>query len=149
MYRDASNSVVHEVDHILSQRVTSLNGLVGWLFWVKRTFETVFQSISGLLPKRKGKKREMIVEKKNVQTRPPTPGRIAREIGVCHTISQISRTPWHWKFSQHHRTTRHRLFKWNSPNSYPLLHPGIYAERCIAFRDLISKSYIGLGLYLA
>ena len=31
-------------------------GLVGWLFWVKRPFETVFQSISGRLPER-GKKR--------------------------------------------------------------------------------------------
>ena len=26
--------------------------LVGWLFWVSRPFETVFQSISGRLPKR-------------------------------------------------------------------------------------------------
>ena len=31
---------------------------VGWLFWVLRPFETVFQSISGRLPKRGGKRRE-------------------------------------------------------------------------------------------
>ena len=32
--------------------------LVGWLFWVLRPFETVFQSISGLLPKRGRKRRK-------------------------------------------------------------------------------------------
>ena len=32
--------------------------LVGWLFWVKRPFETVFQSISGRLPKRGGERGE-------------------------------------------------------------------------------------------
>ena len=40
--------------------------MVGWLFWVKRPFETVFQSISGRLPKRT-RERE---EKTNVQTTP-------------------------------------------------------------------------------
>ena len=34
-------------------RPTNLDNdwLVGWLFWVKRPFETIFQSISGRLPK--------------------------------------------------------------------------------------------------
>ena len=27
-------------------------------------------------------------------------------IGPCPTVSQVSRTPWHWKFTQHLRTTR-------------------------------------------
>ena len=44
------------------------NVLVGWLFWVKLPFETVFQSISGRLPERGRKKREKIDERKNVQT---------------------------------------------------------------------------------
>ena len=35
----------------------SLVTLAGWLFWVKRLFETAFQSISGRLPERE-KKRE-------------------------------------------------------------------------------------------
>ena len=47
-----------------------LKGLVGWLFWIKRPFETVFQSISGRLTKRGRKKRELIDERKNVQTTP-------------------------------------------------------------------------------
>ena len=42
--------------------------LVGWLFWALRPFETVFQSISGRLPERGTKKREMIDVSKNVQT---------------------------------------------------------------------------------
>ena len=36
----------------------------------------------------------------------PPPAPTARAIGPCSTIIQISRTPRHWKFTQHHRTTR-------------------------------------------
>ena len=43
---------------------------VGWLVWVQRPFETVFQSISGRLPKRGRKRRERTDESKNVQTTP-------------------------------------------------------------------------------
>ena len=68
---------------------------VGWLFWALRPFETVFQSISSRLPERGRKKREKIDERKNVQTTSP-----------CPTFIQISRTPRHWKFTQHHRSTR-------------------------------------------
>ena len=46
----------------------------------------------------------MIDERKNVQTTPPAPP--ATAVGPCPTIIQISRTPRHWKFTQHHRTTR-------------------------------------------
>ena len=38
--------------------------LVGWLVVLKRPFETVFQSISGRLPKRGRKRRERIDESK-------------------------------------------------------------------------------------
>ena len=64
----------------------------GWLVVLGlRPFETVFQSISGRLRK----ERELIDERKNVQTTP------------CPTLSivLISRTPRHWKLTQHHRTT--------------------------------------------
>ena len=37
--------------------------LVGWLFWVKRPFETVFLSISGRLPERE---KEKLDERKNI-----------------------------------------------------------------------------------
>ena len=48
------------------------NGLpmVDWLFWAKRPFETVFQSISGRLREGGRKKREMIDERKNVRIIP-------------------------------------------------------------------------------
>ena len=36
----------------------------------------------------------------------PPPAPIASAIGPCPTIIQISRTPRHWKFTQHLRTTR-------------------------------------------
>ena len=81
--------------------------IVGWLvgcFWAWRPFETVFQSISGRLPKRGRERRERIDESKNVQTTPPAP--TARAVGPCPTLIQTSRTPRHWKFTQDHRTTR-------------------------------------------
>ena len=36
----------------------------------------------------------------------PPPAPIASAVGPCPTLIQVSRTPRHWKFSQHHRTTR-------------------------------------------
>ena len=49
-------------------KIIPVGSLVGWLFWVKRPFETVFQSMSGRLPKRGRQRRERIDESKNVQT---------------------------------------------------------------------------------
>ena len=78
--------------------------LVGWLFWVKRPFETVFQSISGRLPERGRKRRERIEESKNVQTTPTrTYCKRNRPLPYYHPNC---RTPRHWKFTQGHRTTR-------------------------------------------
>ena len=77
---------------------------VGWLFWVVRPFETVFQSISGRLPERGRKKTEMIDESKNVQTTPTrTHCKCSRPLPYCNPNC---RTPRHWKFTQHHCTTR-------------------------------------------
>ena len=48
--------------------------LVGWLvgcFGLNDPLRPVFQSISGRLPERGRKKRELIDERKNVQTTPP------------------------------------------------------------------------------
>ena len=61
------------------------------MFWVKRPFETVFQSISGRLPERGRKKREMIDERKNVQTTPTAPS--ASAIGLCPTNIKIVGRP--------------------------------------------------------
>ena len=36
----------------------------------------------------------------------PPPAPTASTIGPCPSVIQVSRTPWHWKFTQHLRTTR-------------------------------------------
>ena len=36
----------------------------------------------------------------------PPPAPTASAVGPCPTLIQNSRTPRHWKFTQHHRTTR-------------------------------------------
>ena len=78
--------------------------LVGPLFWVKRPFETVFQSISSRLPKRGRKRRVKIDESKSVQTTPTgTYCKHSRPLPYYHPNC---RTPGHWKFTQDHRTTR-------------------------------------------
>ena len=61
----------------MSERPTYLDNsrlvglFVGWLFWVKRSFETIFQSISDRLPKRGRKRREQIDESK-MSKQPPS-----------------------------------------------------------------------------
>ena len=58
----------HKLEELL---VLGNSWLVGWLVvFGLRPFETVFQSISGHLPKRGRKRRERIEESKNVQTTP-------------------------------------------------------------------------------
>ena len=77
---------------------------VGWLFWVKRPFETVFQSISGCLPESGRKRRKRTEGSKNVQTTPTcTYCKRNRPLPYYHPNC---RTPLHWKFTQDHRTTR-------------------------------------------
>ena len=77
--------------------------LVGW-FGVQRPFETVFQSISGRLPKRGRKRKERIDESKKVHTTPTrTYCNHSRPLPYCNPNC---RTPRHWKFTQHLRTTR-------------------------------------------
>ena len=78
--------------------------LVGWLvgcFGIKGPLRQYFS-----LPERGGKKWEMTDERANVQTTPTRTYSAASVIGPCPTIIQITRTPWHWKFTQHHRSTR-------------------------------------------
>ena len=36
----------------------------------------------------------------------PPPAPTVSTIGPCPTVIQVRRTPWHWKFTQHLRTTR-------------------------------------------
>ena len=73
-------------------------GVVGRLFWVYWPFETVFQSISGRLPKRGRKKRKRIDESKNVHTIPTrTYCKCSRPLPYCNPNC---RTPRHWKCSR-------------------------------------------------
>ena len=88
---------------------STLTNLIFIRFWLVGCFGLneplrVFQSISDGLPKKGRRKREMTDERKNVQTTPPAP--TASVVGPCPTWIQVSRTPRHWKFTQHHHTTR-------------------------------------------
>ena len=85
-------------------------GLIDWLFWFKRPFETVFQSISRRLTERRRKRREKIEESKNVQTTPTFT--FCKHNRPLHYYHPNCRTRRHWKFTQGHRTTR-------PPPSYP------------------------------
>ena len=64
------NPVKQEFRGRLRCNLKSERRLVGWLFWVLRSFETIFQSISGRLPERGRKRREKIDGSKNAQTTP-------------------------------------------------------------------------------
>ena len=45
--------------------------------------------------------------REKISKHPPAP--TASTVGSCPTIIKISRTPRHWKFTLHHRTTRQPL----------------------------------------
>ena len=71
-----------------------------WMFsGPLRQYFSLYQAVS----EREGERGERI-ERKNVQTTPPAP--TASAIGPCPTMLQFSRTPRHWKFTQHHRLLR-------------------------------------------
>ena len=65
-----------------------------------RQYFSLYRAVS----QREGERREMIDERKNVQT-PPTRTYCKRNrpLPYCY---QNCRTPRHWKFTQDHRTTR-------------------------------------------
>ena len=54
---------------------------------------------------REGESREILMSKQ-----PPT-APTATPVGPCPTKIQISRTPRHWKFTKHHRTSDSQSFK--------------------------------------
>ena len=64
---------------------------------------SLFRAVSQREGERK-EKRETRREKK--MSKQPPSAHTASTVGPCPTIIQISRTPGHWKFTQHHRTTR-------------------------------------------
>ena len=79
----------------------------GWLVVLGLTalWDSIYiVSISGHLPKRGRKRRERIKESKNVQTT-PTRTYCKRSRPLPYYYPNC-RTPRHWKFTQHHRTTR-------------------------------------------
>ena len=65
---------------------------VGWLFWVERLFETIFQSITSHLPKRGRMERKSGKQEKNNPKNPYTILTV-RTAGPWPTISQIRRIP--------------------------------------------------------
>ena len=65
-----------------------------------RQYFSLYRAVS----QREGERREKIDESKNVQTTPTrTYCKRNRPLPYCN---QNCRTPRHWKFTQHHRTTR-------------------------------------------
>ena len=74
-----------------SEHLSILFKLIDWLVWVKRPFETVFQSISGRLPKRGRKRKERVDESKMSKQPPPAP--TASAIGPCPIVIQIVGAP--------------------------------------------------------
>ena len=74
-------------------------GLAGWLGFTGplRQYFSLYQAVS----QREGERRE-----KNVWQPPPAP--TASAVGPCPIIIPTRRTPWHWKFTQYHSTTRPR-----------------------------------------
>ena len=96
-------SLAYHFSFLLSFSLSLSLGLVSWLVVLGLTALSVSISVYiGLSPREREKEKRS--ERKNVQTTPPAP--TANTTGPCPTITQISRTLRHWKFTQHLRTTR-------------------------------------------
>ena len=89
-YMEGSNGILLRKNKMINKQHYGLK--VGWLFWISRPFETVFQSISGRLPEREKEERNDRREKE--MSKQPQPAPIASAVGPCSTL-QISRTPQH------------------------------------------------------
>ena len=68
----------------------------------ERLYETIFQSLSSRIPKRGRKKRDMIEERKCINS--PHPHLLQSTEGPCYTIIQISKTP-QYNTQHYHPTT--------------------------------------------
>ena len=81
--------------------------LVGWLvgcFWFNSPLRQYFNLYRAVSPREGERKRKDRRQKRMSKQPPPAP--TASALSPCPTIIQTSRTPRHWKFTQHHRTTR-------------------------------------------
>ena len=67
-----------------------------------RQYFSLYRAVSHR--ERERKKKEMTDERK--MSKQPSPKPTASAVGPCPTVSQISTTPRHWKFTQHHRSTQ-------------------------------------------
>ena len=66
-----------------------------------RQYFSLYRAVS----QREGERGEKGQMREKISKQPP-PAPTASATGPCPTIIQISRTPRHWKITQHHRTTR-------------------------------------------
>ena len=71
-----------------------LNGLL-------RQYFSLYRTVS----QRKGERKEKWQTREKM-SKQPTSAPTASVVGPCPTIIQINRMPRHWKFTQHHRSTR-------------------------------------------
>ena len=97
--------------------------MVGWLVVLGIT--ALWDSISVYIgPSPRERKKEWRNDKweKNVQTAPPS--LTASAVGHCPTLIRISRTPRHWKVTQHHRTTRPPPRYWQKRSRHKYSHTG-------------------------
>ena len=100
------------------QYALKLKSMVGWLVGCfgfngpLRQYFSLYRAVS----QREGERGEKGQMREKMSKQPP-PAPTASATGPCPTIIQISRTPQHWKFTQHLRTTRPPLIKIESVKS--------------------------------
>ena len=109
LYRISSNHIRlianFPADATLSIKTVFVTFCYSWLVVLGLT--ALRDSISvyiGPSPREREKETRKDRREKKCPNNPPAP--TASAVGPCPTFIQISRTPRHWKFTQHHRTTR-------------------------------------------
>ena len=119
--------------------------LVGWLFWVQRSFETVLLSISGRLPETGRKRREKWRRVKLSKQPPSAPA--ASTLGPCPTNCRTLR---HLKFTQDHRTTLpppHVFVQCTVPLCWTVM--SIIEDVLVRFSLFLTVSWVGCYVSVA
>ena len=113
--------------------------LLSWLvgcFRLLREYFSLYQTVSKT--ERGKKKREMIDEREKCPNN-LHPHLLRLQQALARLLSKISRTPLHWKFTQHHRTTRPPLSCWVCKKDISLFLFVIFVSRLCVFNNYRNK----------
>ena len=104
MYSSCTKSTIKNQNTQLTEKSVGITMRIFPDYPIEKSQYPINKKISGYYPIHQNFLSGALTREKMFKQPPPAP--TASAVGPCPTLIQISRTPPHWKFFQHHRTTR-------------------------------------------